>query len=109
MPCTCRNSDPDSPRCHEGPTAESSRPRWPGGSWPGRLRKAMAPYLEHARSVRRPQAVCNGRVQAPSGSKTLFSQLDVEEKDRFRKWADMPTARRIGDSRVQEWIDAGRP
>jgi len=73
------------------------------------LRKAMAQYLEHARSVRRPQAVRNGRVQTTSGSKTLFSQLDVEEKNRFRKWADMPTARRIGDSRVQEWIDAGRP
>ena len=73
------------------------------------LRKALAPYIEGARSVRRSPGARSGRAQAPSGSKTLFSQLDAEEKDRFRKWADMPTARRIGDSRVQEWIDAGRP
>jgi hypothetical protein len=48
---------------------------------------------------------------AGDGSKvpTLFSQLDAEEKERFRAWADMPNARRIGDSRVAEWIEAGRP
>jgi len=41
--------------------------------------------------------------------KTLFSQLSDAEKGRFRKWADMPNARRISDSRVQEWTTAGRP
>jgi len=42
-------------------------------------------------------------------SKTLFSQLTDEEKTSFRIWADMPNARRIGDARVQEWIEAGKP
>lgn len=44
-----------------------------------------------------------------SASKTAFSQLSAEEKARFREWADMPNARRISDSRVQEWISAGKP
>ncbi|MFC0081615.1 Lsr2 family protein [Aciditerrimonas ferrireducens] len=77
------------------------------------LRKALAVYVEHARPTGR-----GSRRRAPQGSratsgrrsaKTLFSQLDAEEKERFRAWADMPTARRISDARVQEWIDAGRP
>lgn len=46
---------------------------------------------------------------AAAGGKTLFSQLSTEEKERFRTWADMPNARRIGDSRVEEWTAAGRP
>lgn len=49
---------------------------------------------------------------APTGtakSKTLFSELDAEQKDAFRRWAKMPNARRISDERVQAWIDAGRP
>ncbi|HET9733131.1 MAG TPA: hypothetical protein VFP54_10690 [Acidimicrobiales bacterium] len=50
-----------------------------------------------------------GTTPSKSGSATLFSQLDSEEKDRFRAWADMPNARRISDARVQAWIDAGRP
>lgn len=41
--------------------------------------------------------------------KTLFSGLDAEQKDAFRRWAKMPNARRISDDRVQAWIDAGRP
>lgn len=72
------------------------------------LRKALSMYIEKGRtstsSTTRPRA-----RGAQSGSTTLFSQLDSEEKDRFRRWADMPTARRIGDARVQEWIDAGKP
>jgi len=44
-----------------------------------------------------------------SGGKTLFSQLDDDEKLRFRFWAELPHARRIADARVQAWIDAGRP
>jgi hypothetical protein len=42
-------------------------------------------------------------------SKTLFSQLTDTEKERFRAWADMPTARRIADARVKEWTKAGKP
>lgn len=49
---------------------------------------------------------------APSSrgaAKTAFSLLTTEEKARFRKWADLPNARRISDSRVDAWIEAGRP
>ncbi len=51
------------------------------------------------------------RVAASSvpATRTLFSQLDDEEKQRFRIWADMPNARRIGDARVKEWTEAGKP
>jgi hypothetical protein len=44
-----------------------------------------------------------------SARRTAFSQLSDDEKERFRKWADLPTARRIADRRVEEWIAAGRP
>lgn len=57
-------------------------------------------------AVSRPSPAAAG---AGEHAPTLFSQLTDEEKQRFRVWADMPTARRIGDSRVQQWIDAGRP
>ena len=70
------------------------------------LRRALKPYLDAGRSVGRQSARAAGRA---AGSPTLFSQLDSTEKDRFRKWAKMPNARRIGDARVQEWIKAGRP
>lgn len=70
------------------------------------LRRVLKPYIDAGRSSRRsgPSASRTG-----GASKTLFSQLDKSEKDKFRKWAKLPNARRIGDSRVQEWIKAGRP
>lgn len=75
------------------------------------LRKALQPYIDVSRSGGRStsrvrQTRGGGRR---SGSTTMFSQLDAEEKDRFRVWADMPTSRRISDARVQAWIAAGRP
>jgi len=77
------------------------------------LRKVLAPYLDKARLAGRAAGPGRGRGdhsrRGGSGSRTLFSELSIEEKERFRGWANMPTARRIGDSRVQEWIDAGRP
>jgi|SRR5665213_3332223 len=72
------------------------------------LRKAFAPFIEKGRTSGREGGPRTTR-SASSGNATLFSQLDAEEKDRFRQWADMPSARRIGDARVQAWIDAGRP
>lgn len=74
------------------------------------LRKTLQPYVDVARPVGRGGG--RGRPARGGGRRaatTLFSQLDAEEKDRFRAWADMPNARRISDARVQEWIDAGRP
>lgn len=69
------------------------------------LRRVLRPYVEGGRSAGRQTA----RMGRTAGSPTLFSQLDATEKDRFRKWAKMPHARRIGDARVQEWMKAGRP
>ncbi len=78
------------------------------------LRKALAPYVQHGRLVGRPPAPGRGRgskvvLASRAGAKTMFSELSIEEKERFRSWASMPTARRVGDGRVQSWIDAGRP
>jgi len=67
------------------------------------LRRALKPYIDAGRSARRSGPSANRTT------KTLFSQLDKSEKDKFRKWAKLPNARRIGDSRVQEWMKAGRP
>ncbi len=72
------------------------------------LRKALQPYIEGGRSSGR-QASTRRRSSSSPGGPTLFSQLDSEEKDRFRVWAKLPNARRIGDARVNEWIKAGRP
>jgi hypothetical protein len=73
------------------------------------LRKAFGAYIEKSRSTGRVSTGQRSRSSATSGAPTLFSQLDSEEKDRFRAWAKMPTARRIGDAKVNEWISAGRP
>jgi Lsr2 len=72
------------------------------------IRAAFKPYIDKGRAGGSGRNR-GGRSAAPSGEKTLFSQLSTEEKGRFRKWADMATARRISDSRVNSWIAAGKP
>jgi hypothetical protein len=73
-----------------------------------KLREALKPYIENGR-------VGNGarsrspRPGGPPAQDTLYSQLSDAEKTRFRKWAAMPTARRISDARVNSWIAAGKP
>lgn len=78
-----------------------------------KLRDAFAPFIEKGRKASRgdPASTKTRASNTSTGttSKTLFSGLDAEDKVRFRAWAKMPTARRVGDARVQEWIDAGRP
>jgi hypothetical protein len=77
-----------------------------------RLRDAFAPFIEKARKTSRGDSGSRTRPSdKPAGksSKTLFSGLDSEDKVRFRAWANMPTARRVSDSKVQEWLDSGRP
>jgi len=87
-----------------------------------RLRGALRPFVDAARVTggtsrgngprvrgRAPAATSRSRARSPGGTATLFSQLDSEERDRFRAWSDLPNARRIADSRVQEWIDLGKP
>lgn len=75
------------------------------------LRKALKPFIAASRSARRsPRRPATARRRAGArGSATAFSKLVAEEKDRFRKWAKLPNARRIADERVQAWIEAGRP
>lgn len=70
------------------------------------LRKALQPYVEKGRSAGTRGV---GRRRLGGSNPTLFSQLDSEEKERFRAWANLPNSRRIGDVRVKEWISAGRP
>jgi len=78
-----------------------------------RLREAFAPFIDKARLSNRGESKSKVRPphrgSAGGKSKTLFSELDAEEKDRFRVWASMPTARRVSDDKVREWIAAGRP
>lgn len=77
-----------------------------------RLRDAFAPFIEKGRKTGRADSASKIRASHTSAgttSKTLFSGLDAEEKARFRGWAKMPTARRVSDAKVQEWMDAGRP
>jgi Lsr2 len=75
-----------------------------------RLREALGPFIEKARA----QGAQGGpRVarspRSTSAERSLYSQLNDDEKARFRSWANMPTARRISDARVKSWIAAGRP
>jgi hypothetical protein len=80
------------------------------------LDKLLDPYKARRAGGRAPVRPRVGASRAsgaaPTGAatgKTLFSGLDAEQKDAFRRWAKMPNARRISDERVQAWIDAGRP
>jgi hypothetical protein len=75
-----------------------------------RIRAAFEPFIAKGRasgSAGRARTIRTGN--GGSGEKTLFSQLSADEKARFRAWADMATARRISDSRVNSWVAAGKP
>ena len=68
-----------------------------------RLRSALGPFVEKARER-------GARTQsAQSEKKSMYSRLSADEKARFRAWANMATARRISDTRVRSWVEAGRP
>ena len=74
-----------------------------------KLRDALKPYIENGRGS---AGGSRARSFRPSGSpieESLYSQLSSDEKQRFRTWANMPTARRISDARVKTWIAAGKP
>jgi hypothetical protein len=74
-----------------------------------RGRAAIDPFIAKGRAsggTGRPRTT---RTTAGPSEKTLFSQLSSEEKARFRSWANMATARRISDSRVNSWVEAGKP
>jgi Lsr2 len=73
------------------------------------LRAAFTPYMEKGRTSNSGGRARVSRPSSAPGEKTLFSQLSDDEKKRFRVWADMATARRISDSRVNGWVAAGKP
>ncbi|MGO8860407.1 MAG: histone-like nucleoid-structuring protein Lsr2 [Acidimicrobiales bacterium] len=74
-----------------------------------RVRAAFAPFIEKGRASGSSGRTRVVRSTAGSSEKTLFSQLSSDEKARFRAWANMATARRISDSRVNSWVAAGKP
>jgi hypothetical protein len=75
-----------------------------------RLRDAFKPFMEKGRAIDGSGRSVRARAPRPGpAEKTLYSQLEEDEKARFRAWADMATARRISDERVKSWIAAGRP
>lgn len=67
-----------------------------------RLREAIEPFIAKARAR-------SGPAPRAAAAETMYSRLKDDEKARFRAWADMATARRISDERVQGWIAAGKP
>jgi hypothetical protein len=75
-----------------------------------RVRAAFESFIAKGRAsssgVARPRTA---RATTGPSEKTLFSQLSSDEKARFRSWANMATARRISDSRVNSWVEAGKP
>ncbi len=75
-----------------------------------KLRQALEPFIGRAR-VRGSQAGARAvrPVRSTPAERTLYSQLKEDEKQRFRAWANMATARRISDARVKSWVAAGRP
>ncbi len=75
-----------------------------------KLRQALEPFIGRAR-VRGGQAGARAArpVRSTPTERTLYSQLKEDEKKRFRAWANMATARRISDARVESWVAAGRP
>lgn len=79
------------------------------------MRRAFKRYVDAGRSTRGGRRGPGRRTgSARRTGKTLFSRLDTEEKDRFRTWGvrqklTTKTARRIADSAVEAWIEAGRP
>jgi hypothetical protein len=75
----------------------------------GRLRDALKPFISKGRPSSGGSRARVARANGSSGEKTLFSQLSSEEKERFRTWANMATARRISDARVNSWVAAGKP
>jgi hypothetical protein len=73
------------------------------------VRAAFKPFIDRGRGSAGPGRTRAARSSATPGEKTLFSQLSDDEKKRFRVWADMASARRISDSRVNSWVAAGKP
>jgi hypothetical protein len=72
------------------------------------LRRALEPYIKNGRTGSGGRAP-SARPAGPPAMETMYSRLSSDEKTRFRAWAGMPTARRISDARVKDWLAAGKP
>ena len=79
------------------------------GSNAAKVRAAFQPFIDKGRPSGSSARIKSPRPNGSNGEKTLFSQLSSEEKESFRTWANMATARRISDSRVNSWVAAGKP
>jgi Lsr2 len=74
-----------------------------------KLRDALKPFIEVGRGIGNRTRLRSPRPSGPPAVDTLYSHLDEDDKARFRAWANMPTARRISDARINSWIAAGKP
>ena len=74
-----------------------------------KFRDALKPYIEKGRASAGGSRARSFRPAGSPSEESLYSQLRSDEKQRFRTWADMPTARRISDTRVKAWVAAGKP
>jgi hypothetical protein len=73
------------------------------------LREAFRPFIESGRTAGNSASHAARSARVATSQVTLFSRLSDDEKLRFRSWADMATARRISDAKVEQWTAAGRP
>ena len=73
------------------------------------FREAVQHYVEKGRTAGGAARPRPSRPSRPPAEPTRYSQLHSDEKARFRAWANMATARRISDARVQSWEAAGKP
>jgi hypothetical protein len=73
------------------------------------IRAAFKPFIDKGRSSASGTKTRAPRPAGSSSEQTLFSKLSSDEKKRFRSWANMETARRISDARVNGWVEAGKP
>jgi hypothetical protein len=75
-----------------------------------KIRQVLQPFIEKGRpSNTTRNAKGRSTPRTTPAEMTMYSELTGEEKNRFRAWADMPTARRISDARVKSWMAAGKP
>ncbi len=75
-----------------------------------KLRETFQPFIDKGRATGTARSAKGDSARRPApAEKSMYSELSDEEKNRFRTWADMPTARRISDARVKNWVAAGKP
>lgn len=74
-----------------------------------KLRDALKPYIHKGRASDGGNRSRSPRSASSPAERTLYSRLSDDEKTRFRAWANMATARRISDARVNSWVAAGKP